>query len=149
MIDGGLRKIFHGKLRGIHWQAIETGGTGRGIPDSNYCAPRPDGNGTEGWVEFKSTEGWAVDLSPDQIGWILRRIRMGGTVWIAVRRKHTGGPRKGDPVDELWILPGRLAKEAKELGLRGIKEDCAVLSSGGQSAWDWDEIRRVLTWEKP
>lgn len=138
-IDGGLRDLFRTKLRqGFHWQAVETGGTGLGIPDSNFCC-----DFTEGWIEYKQTEGWSVGLRPEQIGWIHRRWRAGGKVWVATRRWHDGGPRRGDPVDQLWITPGGVVRELGSGGLRAVEEDSTVLE-GGPSRWDWERVRGLL-----
>lgn len=138
-IDGGLRSIFRTKLTvGWHWQSIETGGTGLGVPDSNYCS-----NGIEGWIEYKQTEGWTVDLRPEQVSWITTRVLRGGQVFIAVRRKNQGGPRRGAPVDELWLWPGRLARELRENGLK-TGETPIYFGIGGPARWDWKEIERIL-----
>lgn len=142
-IDGGLRPIFRNKLTvGWHWQSIETGGTGLGVPDSNYCT-----DGAEGWVEFKQTDGWTVDLRPEQVSWILTRSERGGTVFVAVRRKNQGGPRRGAPVDELWLWPGSLARQLRAEGLR-IKEPCLYLGEGGPAKWDWKTIGKILSTKK-
>lgn len=135
MIDGGLRKIFKEKLPHFHWQSIETGGTGRGIPDSNFCY-----KGIEGWVEYKVTDGWLCDLRPEQVGWHLKRHRAGGRTWIAVRRKHDGGPRKGPPVDELWIAPGKLAKELQEYGLKLEHPELHMFPA----PWPWSRLEGLL-----
>lgn len=138
-VDGGLRTLFREKLReGFHWQSIETGGTGRGIPDSNYCC-----DGIEGWVEFKQTEGWAVTLRPEQIGWLVTRSMRGGRVFIAVRRQHDGGVRRGESVDELWLLRGAAARELRTQGLQGGVGVLGVWS-GGPAGWDWQGVRARL-----
>ena len=135
-VDDGLRPIFREHLLGFHWQSIETGGTGSGVPDSNYCS-----RGFEGWIEYKATDGWAVTLEPAQIGWICARVRHGGRVWIGVRRRSEAGPRKGAAVDELWFFPGALAKEAKIEGLRGLAKRPGVLRwSGGPQRWGWSVV---------
>lgn len=133
MIDGGLRKIFHKNLPG-HWQAIETGGVGLGIPDSNFCI-----DGVEGWVEFKSTQGFKVRITAEQVSWIERRHRNGGRVFVAVRRKD----------EELWLfrpLAGR------RLLLKGVDkvEKSLILGNwtGGPSNWDWDEVKKILVRSK-
>lgn len=137
MIDGGLRKTFHARLKeGIHWQSVESV-TGLGIPDSNFC-----GGGVEGWVEFKMTKGWAVTLRPEQVGWIMARTMRGGRVFVATRRMHNGGPRLGAPVDELWIHRGRDVLELNENGLRGAEP--VYMATGGQSLWHWPTIREIL-----
>lgn len=132
--DGDLRAIFRRRLPQFDWQSIETGSTGRGIPDSNYCH-----EGREGWVEFKAAKAWAVGLRPEQCGWILRRVRHGGRVWIAVRRKD----------DELWLVFGEWATELKANGLRGLQgasEEDVWSFNGGPSKWDWYQIASLLTW---
>lgn len=141
MIDGGLRQLFRDHLPGVHWQSVETGGTGRGIPDSNGCC-----DGVEFWVEFKQTDGWSVTLRPEQIGWIERRTRHGGRVWIAVRRRHAGGVRRGTSVDELYLLPGRLARAARLNGLRSDALGPHLLGpmTGGPSRWNWDAVAEAL-----
>lgn len=121
MVDGGLRQLFRAKLPG-HWQSIETGLTGRGTPDANYCI-----DGVEGWVEFKMTKGWAVKMRPEQIGWIFKRTLNGGRVWIAVRRKD----------DELWLVPGSMVRTLASEGLKGLLVDTW---SGGPRLWDWSSI---------
>lgn len=139
MPDGNLRPIFREKLRvGFHWQSIETGGTGRGVPDSNYCCA-----GVEGWVEFKRTSGWDVPLRPEQVGWLVRRHMAGGRVFVAVRRQHRGGPRLGDPVDELWLLRGGSARELVSGGLRSGVGVVGVWS-GGPARWGWEAVREAL-----
>ena len=141
MIDGGLRPLFRDKLRrGFHWQSIETGGTGRGIPDSNYCE---QGWG-EGWVEFKLTDAWSVGIDAEQVGWLKTRLLYGGRTFLAVRRRHAGGPRKGVAVDQLWMCSGWYAGAVKADGLRS--EDVVWLGvwSGGAAQWDWDAVREAL-----
>lgn len=141
--DDGLRSIFksHLETMGFHMQSVETGGTGQGIPDTNFCV-----SGIEGWVEYKATDGWAVTLRPEQIGWIERRLRHGGRVLIAVRRRHAGGPRLGQPVDELHLLPGHVARLARIGGLRAPEVLEAALGRwcGGPSRWDWSSVAEAL-----
>lgn len=139
MIDGGLRQIFHNRLKkfGAHCQAIETG-TGRGVPDSNICL-----DGVESWLEFKKTSAYSVRLSPEQIGWHLTRCRAGGKVFIAVRKKRNSSKRL-NAVDELWIVEGLGSAELKEHGLKTSTHVLGVWD-GGPRAWDWDAIRSILT----
>lgn len=142
--DGGLRRLFCEHLRsGMHWQPVETGLISMGVPDANFC-----GSGVEGWVECKQTEGYSVTLSPEQVSWIFRRHRNGGRVFVAVRRWHTGGPRKGPPVDELWLLRGQYAPDLKTLGLRWAEQNASgVLLGrwpGGPARWAWNEVRSML-----
>jgi len=145
-IDGGLRQLFRAKLPGFDWVSIESGSTGGGIPDSNYCVRTNDITGIEGWIEHKQTDGWAVTLRPEQVGWIARRVRCGGRVWVAVRRRTVGGPRQGEAADQLWLLHGRHAVAAKATGLRGPWATPGTVHTwhGGPAAWDWRAIAAVL-----
>lgn len=159
-IDGGLRPIFREHLRsGFHWQSVETGATGLGCPDSNYCGKmavlgREYGINTlpetveasvlsaEGWIEYKQTSGWDCTLRPEQVGWNVKRSMMGGRVFVATRRWHEGGPRKGPPVDELWLHWGGHARELKDGGVRAAP--AYGMWHGGPSCWDWDAVRHAL-----
>ena len=137
--DDGLRAELHSHLRaGWHWQAVETGGTGLGIPDSNFCGP----GGAEGWVECKATEAWSLSLRTEQVGWLCRRAHVGGRVWIATRRRHDGGVIRGAAVDELWLHWGGWARELEAGGLRAVEP--AGVWSGGPSGWDWSGVAEVL-----
>jgi len=135
VIDGGLRKLFQARLPHVHWCSVETGSTGRGIPDSNGCI-----DSHEFWVEFKATENYSVELRPEQVGWLLRRTRAGGRTFIAVRRKHDGGKRKGKPVDELWLYSGAAAKVLSELGLNKTYVQTLGIWSKGPAEWNWHTV---------
>lgn len=133
MADGNLRKIFMEHLTQAHWQAIETGGTGRGVPDANSCY-----KGVETWVEYKKTEHWAVEVRPEQVAWIERRVRYGGRAFIAVRRI---------PDNELWLLRSGAARilATRRQSLRNVPEElrCGVWP-GGPARWDWPAIATIL-----
>jgi hypothetical protein len=137
MIDGGLRPLFRTHLPQVHWQSIETGGTGKGVPDSNGCF-----EGHEFWVEFKQTSAWAVNLKPEQIGWMARRARAGGRCLIAIRRKVQETKRLA-AVDELFLVEGAFAAELRVQGLRGFPHTLASWT-GGPSGWDWEAVLRLL-----
>lgn len=137
MIDGGLRKIFRQRLPRFHWLTVETGATEQGIPDSNFCI-----NSLEGWLEYKLTATFAVRMRPEQIGWIERRTRAGGRVWIAVRYHHLGGPRKGAKADSLFIYRG---SAVRALALGGLRETPLAELPGGPSRWDFSVIEAILT----
>lgn len=111
MVDGGLRKLFKDNAPGF-WQAIETGGTGKGIPDSHYLY-----RGVAGWVEFKQTDRVDIGLRTEQVGWINRYVRYGGLCHIIVRHKHEGGPRKGPPIDEIVVYDGAAVRDLAIHGL--------------------------------
>lgn len=139
MIDGDLwKEVRKGIPHPVHWTRIETGDVSEGVPDVNGCL-----NGVECWVELKATDAWAVSIRPMQIGWTERRIRSGGRVYMLTRRRHSGGPRKGPAIDELWIHHGRDMRHVLDLGLqRGPPP--ALQFGGGPACWDWDAVRRLL-----
>ena len=134
-MDGGLRQIFRQKIH-ADWCSIESGTTGGGIPDSNYCL-----KGIEGWIEYKLTMGHTVPLRPEQIGWITRRVRNGGRVHIAVRQLAAAGPRR-DARDALWLIPGADAATARIDGLTNARWP---VWHGGPGQWDWPAITQHLT----
>lgn len=136
MIDGGLRKIFRANLPHFDWVSIESGLTGSGIPDSNACY-----NGIEFWVEYKLSQSNKVTLRPDQVGWHMRRSRKGGRTFIAVRFKHSGGIRRGKPMDTLLLYRGR---DAKSLAINGLMLDAIGIWMNGPGKWDWDDISQKL-----
>lgn len=136
-IDGGLRQLFRERVPSpADWQAVETGGTGRGVPDSNVCI-----EGRERWLEYKVTAGWAVPLRPEQVGWLLRRERHGGVTFVCVRRVCEPGRRRL-AADELWMFRGNVADLLRAGGL-GAAEPLACFP-GGPSSWDWAAVRRIV-----
>ena len=114
-----------------HVQRIETGSTGRGIPDVNLCHM-----GMECWVELKIVKGKKVKLSPEQIAWHFRRARAGGVSWIMARDK-VDGVRKGK-YDRIYLWPSSCVQEVFEKGI-----DC----KGGfvfESPFDWVKLQAAL-----
>ena len=139
-MDGDLRGIFRRKVPRFFWTSIETGMTGRGIPDAHYCCV-----GVSGWAEFKVTNAFAVNLRPEQVAWLLRYDRCGGTCWIAVRRQVICGPRKGKGADELWLIRGSAAARLKASGLKKmIPADVAGIWGDGPGRWDWVAVEKAL-----
>ena len=139
-VDDGLRPLIHQHLPHVHWQTIETGAVAAGVPDTNGCI-----RGIEFWVECKSTDAWAVVMRPAQTGWIARRVRYGGRVHVAVRRRHEGGPRLGQPVDELWLVPGLLVRQLVVGGLRSLDGRPGVTRwAGGPRRWDWPAVLAAM-----
>ena len=124
-IDGGLRKIFRENLPDIDWTSIETGSTGRGVPDSNGCK-----DGCEFWIEYKKADAWAVTLRSEQVGWLTKRARFGGRVFVAIRRRTTAGPSKGRAVDELWLYSGADARRLLDGGINNGPEPLYTGGSG-------------------
>jgi len=129
MIDGGLGKLLQEHLRDVHWQRIETGGTGRGTPDINGCW-----RGIEIWIELKQATHWQVEIQPEQVAWIERRARAGGRVFVMVRQKRT----------ILWLLRPTAARCL----IRGTRldmiPDAIYRGEGGPSAWQWQRLREAM-----
>jgi hypothetical protein len=131
MKDGDLRRIFRYNLPQFQWTSIETAGVSSGVPDSEFCAPC----GTAGWIEYKQTHKFFVQIKPLQVSWIDRRCRMGGRAWIAVRRTRQDGS------DELWLMFGSQARALQEGGLENVYASCWY---GGPGCWNWKEIETKL-----
>lgn len=129
-IDGGLRGIFHSKIRTLHWVAVETWMTMSGVPDSNYC-----GDGIEGWVEFKQTSGGKIKQNKTtafQIAFHERRARAGGRTFVAVRQKGSW----------LRLYAGR---DIRGLYVEGLDSVATLyICGGGPGKWDWARIRKIL-----
>lgn len=139
--DGGLRPMFREHMRDFHWTSIETGSTGRGVPDSNYCAP----GGVEGWVEYKQTKTDAVALRPEQVAWLVKRSTAGGRCFVAVRQWYDG-PRKGK-ADRLYLFDGAYARHLLVNGLKHHTSWCgrwALMGYDGPRCWEWDKVRDRL-----
>ena len=129
MIDGSLRSLIRKNLPLVHWQAIETGGTGRGIPDMNGCS-----NGIEVWIENKVASGLKVHtMRPEQVAWIERRARAGGRVFIFVRKDEA-----------LWLLSSGAARLLLD-GVRMRDLPAKVVCGRWLSfPWPWAEIDQAL-----
>jgi len=134
--DGSLRSLFRQHLPQVHWATIETGATEPGVPDLNGCFRR-----REFWIENKLTKAWSVSFRPEQIGWISRRTRCGGRVFIAVRRRHDASSRL-DAVDELYIYSGVDILPLAECGLKRV--DPLALYREGPKRWCWDRVLGVI-----
>jgi|SRR6516225_1022224 hypothetical protein len=130
--DGGLRPLFRQQFRQWQWTSVETAYSASGVPDSEFCTPR----GITGWVEFKKTHIWHVQIKPFQIAWLMRRCRYGGNAWIAVRRMHKSG------ADELWLMKGDQAEALHYNGLEAVE---AWMWEGGPSQWNFPEIGNMLS----
>ena len=137
-MDGGLRKLFREKFAEAHWNSIETGMTGLGIPDSEYCFPPL---GLSGWVEFKLTRAIAVRIAPEQVAWAERRIRTGGRCWLAVRKQALAGPRR-IAADALFLYWGTQVRDVLHNGL--WVRPMGGTWEGGPAQWDWAKIKLGL-----
>jgi hypothetical protein len=129
MIDGGLRSTFSRAMPEAQWTAIETGLTGRGVPDCEFCFP----GGASGWIEYKLARGNVVRVRPEQVGWVERRVRLGGRVFVAVRRD-----------DELLLYRGGAIRPLKVGGIPAALPWLLGGWGGGGGSWPWDAIRAIL-----
>src|SRR6516164_7379137 len=120
--DGGLRGIFRSYLGGWQWNTIETGIIFPGLPDSEFCSPW----GHSGWIEFKFTKIFSVQIKQHQVAWLQQRWRYGQDAWIAVRR--TPGSALYHNVDQLWLMEAWNAPALYDGGLDNVK---AVHWDGG------------------
>lgn len=134
--DGGLRPIFRKQFHSWQWSSIETAGSASGVPDSEFGTP----TGCQGWVEFKQTKIFSVQIKPLQVAWLMRRCRDGGNAWIAVRRWPISQKYNGN--DELWLMRG---DQAEVLFNDGLVNTRCMIWSGGPTNWDYDEIAKYLT----
>jgi len=103
----------------VHVQRIETGLTGRGIPDLNIAYKGVFSGVTmvgELWIELKMVDGLRVKLEPEQAAWHIRRAAAGGRTWILAREKKEG-PRVGN-VDQIHLWPGDQAVEVLNRGMQ-------------------------------
>jgi hypothetical protein len=140
MKDGGLRVIFRHQFPMFQWTSVETAGTTSGVPDSEFCTP----DGIQGWIEYKFTNVYYVQIKSFQISWLMRRCRMGGNAWIAVRRTPTAKKFAGQ--DELWLMSGDQAEALFYNGLQGTSAWCW---SGGPKSWNFAEIGQILQKQFP
>ena len=127
--DGGLRDVLRLHLPHFDFQPIEMFLLAAGVPDLNFCC------GKEGWIELKMTRANAVTVRPAQVGWIERRLRHGGRVFVAVRRLRKNA-------DELWLYHGR---DARHIGAGGLTASTPLGRwDGGPVRWDWLGIESLL-----
>lgn len=111
-------------LTGMHIQRIETGGTGRGIPDFNACC-----DGVEFWVELKVVNaGKKIGLRPEQVGWLIKRSKTGGRCFVLVRT----------PDAEIFLYKGDKAREIVDEGLR-LEPELKLTKP-----YDWDKLNKYL-----
>ena len=132
MRDGDLRNIFRKQLPQVHFQPIEIGGTGHGVPDVNFCY-----KSIEGFIEFKMAKGGKIGLRPEQIGWIKERIRYGGLVKICVRAYISAE-------DYLIMFKGDLVNHLETQTLQNNFNYAVNFWKGGPREWNWAEILQAL-----
>jgi hypothetical protein len=135
-IDGGLRKLFREHFPEAQWTSIETS-TEQGVPDAEACFP----GGLQCWIEFKRTGANAVLISPEQVAWAERRMRLGGRVFLAVRQQAFASVRR-QPVDALYLYRGN---QTRAVMLNGLKTPVLSHWEGGPAKWSWVKIKGLLT----
>ena len=75
--------LLKNNLTDIHFQRIETGLTGSGVPDVNGCA-----KGKEFWIELKEIHSCkSLTLRPMQVAWMAKRSAVGGQVFVLARKQ--------------------------------------------------------------
>lgn len=122
--DGGLPLLLKEKIikAGGDATRIETGMTGRGIPDLNYCL-----RGREGWIECKKCQANTIHFRPEQIAWAEKRLRAGGRVFGAIRQMNSG---------DLFLIHGS--------AFRVTKLDTYPPLGRWAAPWNWAEVLKVL-----
>lgn len=124
MRESDLRRLIQMNLPQVHWQSIETGGTGLGVPDLNGCH-----KGVEFWIELKLVKrGLLCGLSPTQVAWHMRRQRAGGNTWFLVRK-----------ASQLFLYHGADASALKDAGLRLTPRLSWLFGM------DWNELLKEVT----
>ena len=108
------------------WQRIETGGTGRGIPDvfgafEGECC----------WIELKIAKGNRVDLRPEQIAWLIKFGQTGLKTFILV----------GTDKRKMYLFPGLKAILVKD---QGLKADSLLELN---APYNWSKLQEVLFWK--
>tara|TARA_R100001530_G_scaffold2574_1_gene4177 strand:+ start:579 stop:953 length:375 start_codon:yes stop_codon:yes gene_type:complete len=105
----------------VHWQRIETG-TGQGVPDVNGCI-----GGDEFWLELKIAQGNKVNITPNQIAWLMQRIDAGGKAWIIVKKK-----------EQIFIYNGYQGAFLLDKGLK--LQPVATMNK----PFDWEDFLRII-----
>jgi len=138
MSEKNFSKLFIKHLpKDAHHQRIETGDTGRGIPDINIGY-----DSREYWVELKVVKGRQIKLSPEQIAWHFRRTRAGGVTWIIAQDKYEG-VRKGKG-DVIYAWEGQHSMTVAD---KGLNFDAKYKWEG---PFNWPEIMwRLFNAPKP
>ena len=95
----------------VHWQRIESGAIGQGIPDINACF-----QGIEFWIELKIIVGhrFRSPLKAFQAAWITRRTNAGGRCFILAEKSCLWYLWRGDKAIKLCELgPKKVAPNLK------------------------------------
>ena len=106
--EKNLWALLRDNIKEVHWQRIETGMTGSGVPDVNGCA-----KGKEFWIELKEVHsGNSLTLRPMQVAWLSKRAMNGGQVFVLARKNNQM---------KLYHIDG--IERAQEIVKNGYKSD--------------------------
>ena len=106
--EKNLWALLRDNIKEVHWQRIETGMTGSGVPDVNGCV-----KGKEFWIELKEIHsGNSLTLRPMQVAWLSKRAMNGGQVFVLARKNNQM---------KLYHIDG--IERAQELVKNGYKSD--------------------------
>jgi|TARA_R100001163_G_C5057478_1_gene193991 Holliday junction resolvase len=121
--ENNLWQTFKRNLKEPLWQRIETGGTGRGIPDVFGVL-----NGLCCWVELKVARGNKVNLSAEQVAWLIKFGQTGLPTFILV----------GTDKRTIYLFSGMEAREVLDNGLK--HEPLLKL----KAPYDWSKLQEEL-----
>jgi|TARA_R110001606_G_scaffold187003_1_gene334584 penicillin-binding protein-related factor A (putative recombinase) len=124
--EKNLWALLRDNIKEVHWQRIETGMTGSGVPDVNGCA-----KGKEFWIELKEIHsGNSLTLRPMQVAWLSKRAIYGGQVFVLARKNNQ---------IKLFHVDG--LERAQELVKGGYKSDSLLTLD---IPYKWDALYTAL-----
>ena len=124
--EKNLWALLRDNIKKVHWQRIETGMTGAGVPDVNGCA-----KGKEFWIELKEIHsGNSLTLRPMQVAWLSKRAMYGGQVFVLARKNNQ---------IKLFHVDG--LERAQELVKGGYKSNSLLILN---IPYDWDALYSAL-----
>ena len=122
--EKALWKQLKKNLPRVHWTRIESGLTGRGIPDLEGCH-----DGVAVWVELKIIQNHLVNLTRNQAAWHQARHDAGGISFILACDPNAHlimGPT-------LFLWPGEQARPLASKGFPLVNQ-CFFLQDG-ETCW--------------
>ena len=126
----GMRHVGQKNGFRILIDRIESGMTGRGIPDIHMTDPELG----DCWIELKVAKGNTINLTPLQAKWLTERSKAGCRCRIMAL---VVGSR--DSAIRIW--DGSQAHSVRDNGLH-------VLGTNLLEPFDWGEVRTALFWDK-
>ena len=124
--EKNLWALLRDNIKEVHWQRIETGMTGSGVPDVNGCA-----KGKEFWIELKEVHsGNSLTLRPMQVAWLSKRAMNGGQVFVLARKNNQM---------KLFHVDG--LERAQEIVKGGFKSDALLTLD---IPYNWDALGTAL-----